>query len=153
MATSVIPDLIDALIAAAATALPGVDVLDGPQVTDAAPGDYLMVGVEDLDSAEEANAAESRQQWANANYTARDEDGEITCVALSWNGDGDQKAARDAVFATAAALEDALRANPSLGVSSVLWTGYGSLTQFIQAQGDTGAAAQLTFRVHFIARL
>lgn len=152
MPTSVVPAVIDALIVTATDALSDVQVYDGYGIT-ADPGDFLMVGIEDPDSDGAGFSADSRQQWANANYTARDEEGDITCVALSWNGDGDAKLARDTAYAITAQLEDALRANPSLGVESLLWTGFGSTAQLSQAQGTGGASALLTFRIHFRARL
>lgn len=152
MGASAIPAVIDALVAAATTALPNIKVYDG--VGDSQdPGDYLMVGVDDPDGTRPANAADSMQDWANATGTARNEHGDVTCAAVSWNGDGDPKAARDAVFATAAAVEDLLRANVSLGVPTLLWTSYGTATKLTQASNSTGALAQLVFRVHYEARI
>ena len=49
---------------------------------------------------------------------ARDQTGSVTCAALSWNGDADQKAARDAAYAVVAAVEDLLRTDPTLGVAA-----------------------------------
>lgn len=156
MATSVVPDLIDALLALARSdavaIVPNSNVFDGVGVTQD-PGNFLMVGVEDPDM-EVAFAAEARQAWSGVGTGApRDEEGDITCVAVAWNGDGDAKAARDAAYAIAAALEDALRDNPSLGVSSLLWTGFGSSSQLSQAQGTGGASSILIFRIHFRARI
>jgi hypothetical protein len=79
--------------------------------------------------------------------------GEIQLVALSWNGDMDQKAARDAVYATAGAVANLCRTTPTLGVSGVLWTGYGSRSELHQNQTDQAAVAQLTFRVSFRGRI
>lgn len=152
MATSVVPALIDALVTQARTNLPSTNVYDGFGNTQD-PGDFLMIGVEDPDTDNAAFSADTKQAWAHANYTTRDESGEITCVALSWNGNGDQKAARDGAYAIAAAVETFLRANPALGVTGLLWTGFGSSSQLSQAQGTAGAAAQLIFRIDFRARI
>lgn len=154
MATSVVPALIDALVTAARTALPDALVSDGIGATDD-PGDFLMIGVEDPDIEGASFSADTRQDWANANYTTRDEQGEITCVALSWNGDGPEgaKAARDGAYAISAAVETLLRANPSLDVDGLLWTGFGSSSQLSQAQGSAGASALLVFRINFRARV
>lgn len=157
MATSVVPDLIDALLALARSGavaiVPDSNVFDGVGVTQD-PGNFLMVGVEDPDMEGMAFAADARQEWSGVGTGApRDEEGDVTCVAVAWNGDGDAKAARDAAYAIAAALEDALRANPSLGVSSLLWTGFGSSSQLSQAQGEGGASSILIFRIHFRARI
>jgi hypothetical protein len=151
MATSVIPELIDALFAAATEALTGIRVSDGQGVT-GDPGDYLMIGVDDPDNAS-PSAATSAQRWAHVGRTTRDEEGDIHCLALAWNGDTDAKAARDAAFAIAAALEDLLRNDPTLGVAGVWSTGYGETTDFKQGQTDTGAEALVHFTVHFRARL
>ena len=153
MAVSVVPALIDALIAAASTA--GVaNVLDGVSLSgDAAAGDYLMIGVDDPDSEGDAFTGSSRQRWANSNGRQRDEEGEITCAAYSWNGDGDQKAARDAAFVMVEALASACRATPDLGVANLLWTDFGSDTNLSQNQGDWGASALVVFTIAFRARI
>jgi hypothetical protein len=153
MAVSVIPALIDALVTAATDALPGVQVYDGFGVSDD-PGDFLMVGVDDPDSTDKASSGSSEQDWHGTGVEAdRDEIGDITCVALSWNGDGPQgqKAARDGAFTIAEAVSTLCRANPSLGVPAVLWTSYGTSTDLQQSQDGTGAMALLVFRVHFEA--
>jgi len=155
MATSAVPAVIDALVTKARAALPDLSVHDGFGVTDD-PGDFLMVGVEDPDLDGATFSAEAQQSWAHVNHTARDEEGDITCAALSWTGDGDeagQKAARDAVYATTAALENVLRADPTLGVATVLWASFGTSQQLKQAQDQHGAIALLLFRVHFKARI
>lgn len=145
MAVSVVPALIDALVAATGG-------FDGLAVTDE-PGDYLMVGVDDPDTDDGAFAGESRQQWASANHTTRDESGSITCAAYSWNGDGDQKSARDGAYALVEALAAVCRATPDLGVDSLLWTDFGSDTNLQQFQGDWGASALVVFTVAFRARI
>ena len=152
MATSAVPALIDAMVAAFDTALASVQVYDGYGQSDDA-GDYLMVGVEDPDLEDYAFSADVKQDWANANGSARSEEGDIVCAALSWNGDGNQKAARDAAYATQSAVETVLRNNPSLGVATVLWTSFGTSAQLTQLQGQHGAAALLVFRISFRAHL
>lgn len=152
MATSAIFDVITALVELADETLTSVRVYDGFGVSDD-PGDFLMIGVEDPDLDSAATSGGSQQEWAHANFTARDETGEITCAALSWNGEGDQRAAREAVRDTLAAFAAAIRENPSLGLSSVMWTSYGTDTQLLQAQGESGAEALVIFKVMFRARL
>lgn len=153
MATSVIPAVIDYLVTHATTALSASSVIvyDGFGTSDE-PGDFLMIGVDDPESVNTAFSADSVQQWAHANYTARDEEGDVTCAALSWNGDCDQKAARDAVFAITAALENLLRADPTLA-GAVLWSSYGTSTQLTQNQSNDGAMSLVVFKVHFRARI
>lgn len=155
MATSVVPALIDALVTNAAAVVPANTlVFDGLGITADPGSSYLMVGVDDVDSTDKAFAADSTQTWANANYTARDEEGHIVCAAVAWNGDGDQKAARDKAYAIAASVENMLRANPSQGVANLLWSSFGSRSQLSQDQQATaGALAILVFRIHFRARI
>lgn len=152
MATSVIPAVIDALVDLARDVLTDVSVYDGFGLSED-PGDFLMIGVGDPDSSTLDKAASSAQGWTYANTTTRDEEGDVTCAALSWNGDADQKTARDSVFAITAALEDALRANPSLGLDNLLWTGYGPTSDLDQNQDGSGAMALLVFTIHFKARI
>lgn len=153
MATSVVPALIDALVAQGKTALPGVLVYDGFGVT-ADPGTkYLMVGVDDVDTRDAAFGATAEQTWANANHTARDEEGLIVCAALAWNGDSDPKAARDGAFSVVAAVENMCRATPSLGLANLLWTSCGGRIQLSQNQTEAGATAVVIFQVHYRARI
>ena len=158
MATSVVPDLIDALVTTAealtgdGNPLEGVLVLDGFGVTED-PGDFLMIGVDDPDSDDPAFSADVKQDWANATYTAVDEEGDIACAVLSWSGDTDQKTVRDRVYAITAAVENMLRANPSLDLPTLLWTKFGVSSQLTQNQDEQGALALLVFRIHFRARI
>lgn len=153
MATTVLPALIDALVTNATAALPDVLVYDGFGV-DAEPGNqYLMVGVEDVDSKGSSWAATAEQEWANANYTARDEDGVVICAALAWNGDSDAKAARDDAFAVVAAVENMCRTTPSQGVANLLWTSAGHRLQLTQDQAESGAIAIVVFQIRYRARI
>jgi hypothetical protein len=161
MATSsVVPALIDALVNGAAAltgpALPleGVLVFDGFGVTED-PGDVLMVGVEDPDETDAAQAADSKQSWHDSGQAARrDEVGSVTCCALSWNGngpDGGAKQARDRVYAIVDQVAAMCRTTPDLGVAELLWTGYGSSGQLHQNQDEQGAVAWLIFSIEFTA--
>lgn len=154
MTTSVVFDLIDELVSRFTTALSGVKVYDGYLVSDD-PGDFLMVGVEDPNSDQGATSAEGQQQWADLGANRRNETGTVTCVALSWNGNGDQAAARAAVKAITDAVEADLRSDPNLGgvVPGLMWTGYGTRTQFLQNQNQQGAEAAVIFEVAFKARI
>lgn len=153
MATSAIPAVIDALVTLARS-VEGVTVYDGLG-TLGEVGDFLMVGVDDPNTPNEAQSADSQQDWASSNPSSIDEVGQITCAALSWNGDTDQKAARDAAFATCNALATAIRSNPTLSLPTLLWARYGksqALTQNIDS--DTGATeAMVVFSVYFRARI
>lgn len=154
MPASALPDVIDALITNMVAALPAsTSVFDGFGVT-GDPGDtYVLVGVDNPDANTIGFAAESQQEWANANYTARDESGEVVCAAVAWNGEGDQKAARDAAYGVLDAVAAMLKADPSLGVPELLWTSFGTRVQLSQDQNEKGANAIAVFRIHYRARI
>jgi hypothetical protein len=156
MATSVVPALIDALLAQARVNLPAILVFDGAYAATDEPGDYLMVGVDDPESTG-PTAADTAQEVANMGTPRdRDESGSVQCAALSWNGEWDQKAARDAVYATFAQVEDLLRADPSLGLQAggYLVAGIGRTTKLSQGPfSENGLGALLTFSIDFRARI
>lgn len=155
MATSVIPALIDALIAQAQTALgDAIAVHDGYGVSGNV-ADNLMVGVEDPFSDQAAPSADSQQSWQGIGPNApRDEVGDITCVAYATSGGKDQSVVRTAVFAITAAVENLLRASPDLGLGpSVRPLGFGSDLKFMQDQDADGVWALVVFSIHFEARI
>lgn len=152
---SIVPAIIDALVAAATSALPGVTVTDGQGVTGNTNA-VLMIGVNSPDITVPATAANSQQ--APATYSTnrtRDETGDVYCTAVAWNGNNDQKQARDDAFALAEAVADLCRTNPSLGLSAggYVVCGYGGTGQLDQDQDDSGATASLVFSVAFRARI
>lgn len=158
---SAVPDVVTALVTRAAGlqgaggVLEFVTVTDGQGVTKD-PGAYLMVGVDDPDLYTDTNSAESAQDWANATGGTRTEVGEVTCVALAWNGDGDQAKARDDAFAIVAAIQNLCRPSGrpgDLGVATVLWTSCPGSVRLLQLSDETGALAQIVFTVQFRARV
>lgn len=152
MATSALPQVIDALVSLSGAAMGSTKVRDGLGVI-GDPGDYLMVGVEDPDIEGAAFSADVNQSRATMSG-ARDEQGTVTCCALSWNGNADQKAARDAAFATVTAVENIVRTtSPTLGVSVVLKTEFGDRLTVSQAQDESGASCMVIFSVAYLARL
>lgn len=159
MATSVVPALIDALVANAAPAVPaGVNVYDGFGVSDDEQVvGCLMVGCEDPNAGEFSLAADLQQSvTVLATARPRDESGEIPCVALFWDGDGDAKTARDGVYAITAAVENMIRTAPGVpyfGVTGVYRMDFGSTSSLQQSQTSDGAVAYLTFRIAFVARI
>lgn len=155
MATSVVPALIDALVTTLTAALPSVRVYDGFGISEDA-GDYLMVGVADAEGDDGEAARTDEEQATFGSTRPRDESGGIHMVALSWNGDASQKTARDAVYAIAAGVANALRPNTApdvLGVTGLLGVGYGANTVLEQTQDEAGAKAVLRFDISFMARI
>lgn len=149
--TSVVPDLIDTMVADFAARLPGVIVSDGYSGLNE-PGTALYVGVDDPASTSPANAATSSQDWPLLTGRSRDETGEVTLAVEALDGSGDAKAARDGVFAVAGVVQDRLRESITLEVPGVLWLGYTSQT-LNQAQTPDGAVALLRFTIAFKARI
>jgi len=153
MATSVVPALIDALVTQATAALPSTLVLDGIGVTDD-PGNYLLVGCLDpADDAESEAARVTQQQMAFGVSRPRMETGVIHMVARSVNGDGNQKATRDAVYAIHEALATVLRTTDNLGVTGNLQLSNGADLALDQDQDDRGAVATLRYDIAFTAQI
>lgn len=152
--TSILPALLTALVAQFKAALPKAVIYDGYGPSDD-PGDFLMVGIDDPNSTSFASTASSVQQTATMGAGRhRDELGDVTCVALSWNGDGDQEAARTAVFNMTAAVENALRADVTVGnVPGLLWAEYGTRLALSQYADEDGTQAWVVFSIHFKARI
>lgn len=159
--SSVIPDLIDALVANLAVLLPTVTVCDGvPEVANS--GAYLCVGVDDWDATNRpVDAARSSIEWASAvSGMTGDESGSITCVAwCQEGGTGQAKTVRDTVYAihaaTKALLVAQLAANPAapLGVAGLWDVRVGGTDALNQSSDQNGAAAVLRFPISFQARI
>lgn len=165
--TSRVPDVIDWLVAAAAssTAL-GADpvapvlVVDGPQAP-AATQDrerVLWIGCDPAQLGDQA--AEASQDWPVLDHgRTRDEDGSVVLACQHWSGDTVNKTHRDAAAAMVAAVELLLRGDGTTGPGDVtmgglvLWAGLDGPFQWYQRQSPQGASALVTFRVVYRARL
>lgn len=149
---SSVPAVIDALVAALSAALGPENVNDGQGASATDGTQYVFVGVDDPDSDDYQNAASSSQGWAWLGHQRIDEEITVHCVAVGWNGNADQKAARDSVYAVMKVVADAIVNDPSLG-GSALWT-LGVVSHDLrQMQDDKGAIAHLHFDVTCKARL
>lgn len=111
-----LPEIIDALVQRWTTDpdLAEARVLDGPQVTDSAAQDWVMVGYDGGDSGS-FQAATVEQDWAGMT-ALREERIALTVAVVACRGDTDVKAARDRVYEMAAVLAASLRADPSAGL-------------------------------------
>lgn len=154
---SVLPDVVDALVALWDSALAGepVDVSDGHLVTDSA-NDFLLVGVEDPRQADPTTSASFTTEWTAYGGgpgmgTTRTESGDITCVLYRLNGNNDQAAVRRAAFDNLDLLWDAVRPDASLGVTGLQWVRPGASVALWQAQTDYGAEAAVVFTVNYYA--
>lgn len=94
-------------------------VVDGFDLSDD-PGDVMMIGVPSLSDVNAISAGTFNQEplsFGRATGGIR-ETGSINGVVMARNGQGDQDAARVAAFGYLATLGDAVRADPTLGVTA-----------------------------------
>lgn len=156
MSTSQVPAVIDALVAGLTTALAGqpVRVVDGLGLS-GDTGDFILVGVDDPFTDSPVSASADQGVATMGTPRSRNENGVVTCVAYSWNGDADQKVARDTAFGYLAATETLLRDTPSLGITAVdlMVAQIGTAQRLSQGQTESGADALLVFDVIFRARI
>lgn len=156
MTTSLYPAVTDALIAVL-TPLESIVVYDGLAVTN----DYnnnLMIGVSDPD-AEIQDSSAPLQSWhgtGGVSGQTRDDIGDVWCTALAWNGGSNGtavKAARDAVKAIVAIVENQIRSDPAFaslgGISGLLWTEFGTQSVWRQAPGKNGVRCSCSFTIHY----
>lgn len=156
-----VPALIDALVAKSQAKLADRTVTDGYGVVGNA-GDYLMVGIDNAELLDASASAESSQDMSTASLRhIREEFGSVTCLALSWNGDGSnagQKAARDAAYATVAGVAQLIRDDPSLelafdGTFPFFVCTFGSSTRLLQNQDNSGAESAVVFTIAFATKV
>lgn len=151
-AISAVPALLDALVSTLTAALPTRTVFDGPGVTDDAVTDYVMVGVADPDADTPDDAVETTVEWAGLGANSRYEHITVRCVAVSWTGDVDVKGVRDRAYASFAAAEQTLTADPSLG-DVARFGGLASDHSLRQNVDADGSVAWVLFALQFTARL
>jgi hypothetical protein len=138
---STIGPVLDALVALARTALPQVQVFDGPP-TEEMRGELVMIGWGGPDQPG-VTSTRSRQQYATAPDT---ESYDVACLLCCWLGESDLKAARDGVMALLDALGAALAANPRLG--GLVKRCRISAETYVPEQTTDGAAATLLVTFH-----
>lgn len=148
---SILPDVIDALVDTFSSALP-VPVFDGPLIVRPSDPLFVMVGATELpgwgDDGEVAQGDSNRSDMGNGEF--RDEHGFVTCAAFGWSGTTeDTSSLRRSVRDLLNACEQAILANPTLGV---LMDGYfadfGSV-QLLQRQNSSGCIVRFTFSVTY----
>jgi hypothetical protein len=95
-------------------------VSDGFDLSDD-PGDLMEIGVPSLSDTQSISAGSFSQDATTFGRAGgvRTETGTINGTVMARNGEGDQGAARVAAFGYLATLGDAIRADPSLGVTSL----------------------------------
>lgn len=152
--TTVLPVVIDALIAQARLLLPapGWRVYDGyPVASD--PTDFLAVGADDPLSTSQADSADVSLEWANANGRNVDEAGEVRSALMVSAGSGDMAAARGRALGALGLLDGWLRSEPyPFGLPAIRSARIASYRLY-QDQSPDGALVLLTFTVAYTARI
>lgn len=152
MATSRAPAIIDALVALceAAPGLTEVTIHDGPQPTSDPLKAVVTIGWdgdEDNDQAVDAS-----QEWAGLGAKAKDESLLVTCAALAWHGETTTKPVRDRAYELVAVVEDALRADPSLGFPPPTVVALSTGNAY-QRQLQSGAQCRVVFTIAVRTRI
>ncbi|MFF1686078.1 hypothetical protein [Streptomyces sp. NPDC058254] len=140
-----LPELIDALVARlqGQPGLDGVEVVDGPQVTDSTAPDWLVVGF-DGDPLGGFEAGQTVGGWATLG-TDREEQLQLVVAVITARGDTDVSAARRRVYEIAAPVEALLGADPSVGLASAeVAIGASAL---VQEQTDRGVQVRLLLQL------
>lgn len=157
MATSKIPDVIDALVSicGSASSLSGVKVYDGPVTTQEDAKQILWIGMDDPDSPTAPIGGEFSQQFPGLGTRQRDDDGMIHCVAECWSGSSDVRSVRVEAFAIVAAVENLIRADATLGGTLSAVAGWAQVLSGQLRQNNTqeGAVARVAFQVQYKARI
>ncbi|MFE2046634.1 hypothetical protein ACFXAZ_38135 [Streptomyces sp. NPDC059477] len=121
----------------------GVTVADGPEVTDDAAPDWLIVGF-DGDPTGDFEAAQSAAEAVGLG-TSREEQFQITVAAVANRGDDDVVAARARAAEIGERVTAWLRESPSLGLDG-LEAGIGG-TRLVLDQTEQGAQARVLLTV------
>jgi len=131
-----------------ATSLNGVDIFDGPKMDASQNGRRLFIGFD-----VEGVAGDGEQEWASMPKagSARAERVTIHCVAESSTGQTDMKARRDDAFAILAAVEGAIKTDPTLN-GAVTYANLGQHIEVRQPETVKGAVCTVFFGVHYYAR-
>jgi hypothetical protein len=154
MTSAAYPTVHAALVTLATATLPSVRVVDGYDVSED-PGNIVQIGVPSLSSTTSISAGTFTQEMETFGRLVggRLETGSINGVAMAWNGDGDQAAARSAAFGYIAAIGDALRTDPSMGVTAFAELVAELSTGDVAEDKVDGATTAISFTVAYKARI
>lgn len=132
------------------TALTGVNVVDGPQVTSDAANDWLFVGFNG-DIPDEYNEGSTGQQSLMAFAKVKGDDGQVICAVVSRSGDTDITATRARANGVLSTAEAAVRADMQLG--GLVMQAYVSDYRYSPVQTQSGAKVRFVFTVTYKAQL
>lgn len=153
MASAAYPTVHAALFSVAGTALTNLRVVDGFDVSED-PSDVMMIGVPNLSDLDSVSAGTFTQEATTFGRAGgvRTETGSINGIVVATNGDGDQTTARATAFGYIETLSTALRADPTMGVTSLneLIAQF-SAGDVAEDQADDGATTAISFTVAYRA--
>lgn len=146
-----------AVFTTAENALPKVPVIQGRDISQSPDDVVVMIGIQNVQDIEEEGgfaSAGSFQQVMQTFGGNREEVGTVNGLVLARNGDADQEAAFTAADDSLAALEAAVRSDPTLGL-----TGFDYVVAEMQtgdvseSQNDDGAVTALSFVIAYQIRI
>jgi hypothetical protein len=152
VATAAFPSVIAGVMTFTAAALPTVRVVRGRDFSND-PSDVVMIGAQNIDAGGRESAG-SFQQSMQTFGGAREESGTVNGLVMSRNGQADQDLACTTAFGYLAALEAAVRADKTLGL-----TGFDYVVAEMQSgdveesQNDEGAETVLAFTISYKIRI
>lgn len=153
MSSAAFPSVVAAVFTTATTALSGIRVTRGLDVSDSAT-DAVMVGVQSPEDTDYTSAGTFRQTMQTFGGN-REEVGSVNGLIYARDGDGDQDEACTTAFGYLALLEAAVRADNTLGLTSfdyvVAEMDSGDVTETQDA--DLGAVTVLPFVISYKIRI
>jgi hypothetical protein len=151
MASAAFPSVIAAIVSVATAAVAPVRVSRGRDTSND-PGDVVQVGIQDLEA--DVDSAGSFQQTMQTFGGAREEVGEVNCLIVAWNGQGDADASCDTAFGYLASIESAVRAAPALGLTAFDYV-VAELSAGVvsESQNNAGATTAVTFVITYKIRI
>ena len=151
MATTALPNLIDAVVAAlkAASSLSGVTIYDGIEIDSSDPLNWISIGHDGSEDGE-VIAANVRNEYKVLGAKSMYENGSLNCTLVSWTGDTNLSACRTSAYSLLSAVDTVIRTDPSFG-GVVLWSGLENHTP-TYLQTNQGSGVQINFTIFYQAR-
>lgn len=151
MTASAVPATLTALVSIGQAA--GLVTVLGPGDTSTGAKQMIWVGFDDPTNDDLGTAAEGNWNWPwLGNYTTSNEEFTVHCAAVGWNGGRDLSTAVASAYTALATFTTALKADPSLGVASIV-NNRGSNTVTLRVnQYSDGVIAYVLFSLDFQAR-
>ena len=147
MSTSLIPTVLTQLVTLFDAAL-SIDVHDGPPGKNSPP-DGLYIGATDDDT-----SIPFEQRWAGQGHIAKDETFEVPNLLYASSGDGGFAAQRTDAFANLALIENVLRSNPTLGISTnAVRAQFGTSGEVVQIHSSKGPVCRVRFTINIEGRI